>query len=165
MAQAATTSGPQSGAAFETRTQEEADLIATMQAQIKNGQEIQAAPGGLRSNTADFNAVGVVGNLKPSDSITWTDRQLQRKHNKHAADFGVSRNCTPHSAKQFKQALKDFVDQPHTVKIQGTYRGQPVTLYTDLGYSKVVLVSPGGEFVSGWKLADQRNNLKQRHSL
>ena len=108
----------------------------------------------------------VVGNSRLSDSITWTDRQLQRKHGKHAADFGVSRSYTSQSAKQFKQALKDFVDQPYTIKVQGTYRGQPVTLYTDRGYSKVVLVSPGGEFVSGWKLnAHQSNNLKQRHSL
>jgi len=137
-----------------------------MQAQSNSGQEIQAAPDGLRSNAVGVDAVQVVGDLKLSDSITWTDRQLQRKHGKHAADFGVSGNYTPQSARQFKQALKDFVDQPYTVKIQGTYRGQPVTFYTDLGYSKVVLVSPSGEFVSGWQLnADQGNNLKQRHSL
>ncbi len=91
---------------------------------------------------------------------------MQRKYSKHAADFGVAGNYTPQSAEQFKQALKDFVDQPDTLKIQGTYRGQPVTLYTDPSYSRVVLVSPSGEFVSGWKLnADQGNNLMQRHSL
>lgn len=42
------TTEPQSGAAFETRTQKEADLVATMQAQGKGGQEIQAALDGLR---------------------------------------------------------------------------------------------------------------------
>lgn len=57
MAQTATSSGPQSGAVFETRTQEEADLIATMQAQSRSGQEIQATPDGLRRNAVGVNAV------------------------------------------------------------------------------------------------------------
>ena len=104
--------------------------------------------------------------MKPSENITWQDRQIQRKYSKHAADFGVCGNYTPQSAEQFKQALKDFVDQPDTLKIHGTYRGQAVTLYTDPSCSKVVLVRPSGEFVSGWKLnTDQSNNLRQRHSL
>ncbi len=106
------------------------------------------------------------GTSNPSEGIIWPDRQIQRKYDKHAADFGIAGRCTPQKATEFKQALKDFVDQPDTLKIQGTYRGQPITLYTDPSYGRVVLVSPGGEFVSGWTLnTDQSSNLKQRHSL
>ena len=107
-----------------------------------------------------------VGNSNPSKDIIWPDRQIQRKYDKHAADFGIVGHYTPQTAGQLKQALKDFVDQPDTLKIQGTYRGQPVTFYTDPSYGKVVLVSPGGDYVSGWTLnADQSGNLKQRRSL
>ena len=102
----------------------------------------------------------------PSEGILWPDRQIQRKYGKHAADFGIVGHYTPQTAEQFRQALKDFVDQPDTLKVQGTYRGQPVTFYTDPSYGKVVLVSPGGEYVSGWTLnTDQSGNLRQRHSL
>lgn len=66
----------------------------------------------------------------------------------------------------FKQALEDFVNRPGVFKMQGAYRGNPVTIYTDPGYSTAVLVSPHGEFVSGWRLnADQSKNLKDRNSL
>ncbi len=76
------------------------------------------------------------------------------------------RHYSPQNAEWFKQVLKDFVDQPDAFKIQGTYRGQSVTLYTDPSYGKVVVVSPGGVFVSGWRLnTDQSRNLRQRHSL
>jgi len=107
-----------------------------------------------------------ISSLKPSEGIAWPDRQIQRKYGKHATDFGIAGNYTPQSAEHFKQALKDFVDRPDILKIQGTYRGQPVTLYTDSSYSRVVLVSPRGELISGWTLnMDQSDNLKQRHSL
>ncbi len=102
----------------------------------------------------------------PSKDIAWPDRQIQRKYGKHAADFGVVGPYTLQTAEQFEQALKDFVDQPDTLRIQGTYRGQSATPYTDPSYGKVVLVSPGGEFVSGRTLnTDQSSNVKQRHSL
>ena len=98
--------------------------------------------------------------------MIWPDRQVQRKYDKHAADFGVAGHYTPQTAEQFRQALKDFVDQPNALKLQGTYRGQPVTFYTDPGYGRVVLASPDGKFVCGWTLnTDQSGNLKQRHSL
>ena len=51
-----------------------------------------------------------------SKNIAWSDRQIQRKYDKHAADFGVVGHHSPKTAEQFKQALKDFVDQPDTLK-------------------------------------------------
>ena len=71
---------------------------------------------------------------RPSEEITWSDRQLQRKYDKHAADFGVSGNYTAGNASRFKLALESFVDQPGILKANGTYRGHAVTLYTDPGY-------------------------------
>ena len=89
--------------------------------------------------------------LKASDHVVWPDRQIQRKFEKHASDFGIGGNYTPQNAEQFKQVLRDFLDQADILKIQGTDRGQAVTLYTDPGYGTVVLVSPRGELSSGWK--------------
>ena len=104
--------------------------------------------------------------MKASDGIVWPDRQIQRKYGKHATDFGIAGTYTTQSAESFKQALRDFVDRPDILEIQGTYRGQPVALYTDPNYRRVVLVSPSGEFISGWRLnTDQSDNLKQRLSL
>ena len=101
----------------------------------------------------------------PSEATAWPDRQLQRKYDKRAADFGIVGRHTRPTAEQFKQALKDFVDQPDTLKPQGTYRGQPATFYTDPRYGKMVLVSPDGDHISGWTLnTDQGSNLRQRRS-
>lgn len=62
------TTEPPSGAAFETRTQEEANLVATMQAQGKGGQEIQAALDDLRAKKGSLVASG--GSLPtPRDGI------------------------------------------------------------------------------------------------
>lgn len=103
---------------------------------------------------------------KRSTTIQWPSRQVRRKFEKHAADFGVAQNYTPQAMERFKQALMHFVDRPGMLEIQATFRRQPVTAYTDQGYSMVVLVSPLGEFVSGWKLnEDQSRNLRWRKSL
>lgn len=62
------TTDPLFGAAFETRTQEEADLAATMQSQGKGGQEIQAALDDLRAKKGSLVASG--GSLPtPRDSV------------------------------------------------------------------------------------------------
>ena len=60
----------------------------------------------------------------------------------------------------------DFVDRSGTLKIQATFRGQPVTVYTDSAYATIVLVTSHREFISGWRLnVDQSRNLRLRKSL
>ena len=101
-----------------------------------------------------------------SASVDWPDRQLQRKYDKHAADFGIVGNYAPDSADRFRRALIDFVDQPDNVVSRALYRGRPVIVHIDAAYATVVLVTTGGEFISGWKLnADQSRNLRGRGTL
>ena len=72
---------------------------------------------------------------KPSESVTWPDRQVQRKFGNHAADFGVISTYAPESAERFKRAMQDCIDQPATERVQG-YRNGAVTIYTDPAYEK-----------------------------
>lgn len=58
--------------------------------------KLSAAVPGFTINEADApDVVQPTGASKPSDGITWPDRQLQRKFDKHAADFGVGGTYNP----------------------------------------------------------------------
>ena len=133
---------------------------------MEGGRDTGATAWATKEIASNVDEIQAGATPSPSKDITWLERQIQRRYGKHAADPGVVGPYTPQTAEQFKQALKDFVDQPDILKVQGTYQGQPVTRYTGPSYGKVVMVSPGGEFISGWTLnTDQSDNLKQRHSL
>lgn len=96
---------------------------------------------------------------------TLTDRQLQKKFNKHANAFGVSGNYNPANREKFKQAILNHLLDKNTVLIKGTYRNQPVNHY----YNKVTklnVICRDKNFLSGWHLgAAQEYHLLTRGSL
>lgn len=69
-------------------------------------------------------------------------------HQKHAKVFGISKNYNRANAADFQQAMKDFIAQPSTVRIDGTYAKEPAIMYTDYDSKVVVICQPDGSFWS-----------------
>ncbi len=93
-------------------------------------------------------------------SLLFTDKQLQRKFPKHAADFGITDSYSPANAQLLKQAIEAHVQNSETKIIQGTYRGKDVTHYYNSITGINVIKNAAGVFESGWKL-----NRKQAEYL
>jgi hypothetical protein len=93
-------------------------------------------------------------------------RQIEEKYSDHAGDFGVTDPRGRAGFDNFERTLKQFVDDPRTMHIQGTYRGQPVILNYNPDSGLCVIQNLDGTFVSGWKLGpDQAQNVVTRGSL
>jgi Colicin D len=85
-----------------------------------------------------------------------TDRtQIEAKY-KHSADFGVTDPRGRAGFDNFDRTLKQFVDDPTTLHIQGTYRGQPVILNYNPDSGLCVIQNPDGSLISGWKLSPEQ---------
>jgi Colicin D len=95
-----------------------------------------------------------------------TDRaQIEAKY-KHAADFGVTDPRGSAGFDNFDSAVKQVVDDPATLHIQGTFRGQPAILNYNPDSGLCVIQSPDGKFISGWKLdPEQAANVTSRGTL
>lgn len=95
-----------------------------------------------------------------------TDRaQIESKY-KHAADFGVSDPRGRTGFDNFDQAVKQVVNDPATLHIQGSFRGQPAILNYNPDSGLCVIQSPDGKFISGWKLdPEQAANVTRRGTL
>lgn len=85
--------------------------------------------------------------------ITVDARQLQAKF-KHANDFGVQGNFNAANRTAFGDVVKAHVDNPATVPIRGTYRGNPVTHFLDPSSGRNVIRDANGDFLSAWKLSE-----------
>jgi Colicin D len=93
-------------------------------------------------------------------------RQVEEKYSQHANDFGVNDPRGRAGFDKFDSALKQLVDDPDTLHIQGTYRGQPAILNYNPDSGLCVIQSPDGRFISGWKLSPgQVQNVLTRGSL
>lgn len=95
-----------------------------------------------------------------------TDRkQIEAKY-KHAQDFGVTDPRGKDGFANFEGAVKKHVEDPETLHIDGTYRGNPAILNYNPKTGLVVVQSPTGEFVSGWKLSQaQADNVLHQGKL
>ncbi|MBF6064932.1 hypothetical protein IU494_30260 [Nocardia terpenica] len=82
-------------------------------------------------------------------------KQVEKKY-KHAPDFGVTDPRGKGGFDKFAQAVKWVVDDPATIHIKGSYRGQPAILNYDPNGSLIVVQDMDGQFVSGWKLNDDQ---------
>jgi hypothetical protein len=83
--------------------------------------------------------------------------KLQHVYSKHAADFGVMGPWNQVNGAIFEQRLHDHVNDPASIRIQGTYRGTlNVTHYYDLATHLNVMVDAADDLVSGWKLSAQQ---------
>ena len=97
--------------------------------------------------------------------ITISTRQVQRKF-KHAADFGVIGRYSRVRVRQFEPALRAHVEDPTTLGIQGTYRGEPVTHFVHAHTGLNVIRGADDAFVSAWRLtSNQLANVLLRGSL
>lgn len=93
-------------------------------------------------------------------------RQIEEKYSQHAEDFGVTDPRGRAGFGNFDRALKQFVDDPATMHIQGTFRGQPAILNYNPDSGLCVIQKPDGTFISGWKLSpEQTHNVLTRGSL
>ena len=79
-------------------------------------------------------------------------KQLQKKYDKHAKDFGVKEPWKKNAGEKFKKAVDDFLDSPATKHRDGTYNGQPANLSFNPSTGQVVVTSKSGDFISGWKM-------------
>ena len=122
----------------------------------------------INSELADgFTGFGGVGDFSgggASDSwggpenrkaINATSQQIQKKF-KHASDFGVDGNFNKQNAAKFEQAIQDHVNDPGSKAIDGTYHGQPATIYVNSSSRLAVITDKAGNFISGWKLSEQQ---------
>ena len=95
----------------------------------------------------------------PAKSIQYDDAQLQAKF-KHASDFGVSGSWNRSAAELYRNALQAHIDNPSTIAIEGSYRGEPVTHLFNPTTNLDVIRDADGSFLSGWKLnAQQAQNV------
>ncbi len=60
---------------------------------------------------------------------TPADKQLQKKFNKHAGDFGITGNYNSDNREKFRQAIKNHLTDENTILIKGTYRNDSVSHY------------------------------------
>ena len=78
---------------------------------------------------------------------------------KHAHHFGITGNWNKTNAALFEEAIRKHV-QEAPIQITGTYRGRiPVTHYLDRGTNLWVAVSPSGDLVCCWELAEDQVNF------
>lgn len=91
--------------------------------------------------------------------------QLEAKF-KHAADFGVVEARGASGFDAFGKAVDAFVADLGTVRVVGTYRGNPAILNYNPTTAQVVVQATDGAFISGWKMSSaQLQNVITRASL
>lgn len=81
------------------------------------------------------------------------DRASIEKKYKHASNFGVTEPRGRDGFDKYEAAVRNHVDDPKTMHIDGTYRGDPAILNYNPDTGLVVVQSPKGDFISGWKLS------------
>jgi hypothetical protein len=97
--------------------------------------------------------------------LTTSRAQIESKY-KHAADFGVTEPRGKAGFEAFENAVKQHVDDPATMHINGTYRGEPAILNYNSNNGLVVVQSPTGEFISGWRVSPaQATNILNQGKL
>lgn len=86
--------------------------------------------------------------------------QIEAKF-KHAPDFGVTEPRGAAGFSSFDKAVNSFVRDPATTRVSGTYRGDPAILNYNPSSRLVVVQSPSGEFISGWRMSAQQLHYVQ----
>jgi phosphohistidine phosphatase SixA/predicted heme/steroid binding protein len=131
--------------------------VATRVAEVLKRLQAVLAKGGTQ-------AVEVVSHLPQLSQlrrITCPARQLEDKF-KHASVFGVDLPRGRAGFDAFGKALEAFVQSPTTIRVSRPFRGQPAILNYDMNSMLMVVQTPSGEFVTGWKMSlEQLRNVLQ----
>jgi hypothetical protein len=101
--------------------------------------------------TKDQGALGRITSGASFPALTTTTAQLESKY-KHAKVFGVTAARGRAGFKAFESALVDFLAEPTTVRILGTYRRERVILSYNRESKLIVIQSTSGELVSAWEM-------------
>lgn len=119
-----------------------------------------------RKGKGDEPKVGPGVQTSSGTPLSTSRAQLEKKFDKHASDFGITEPRGKTGFQEFDQALKSHVDNPSTLHINGTYRGDPAIINYNPETGLAVIQKPTGEFISGWRLDPQQAmNVLQRGSL
>ena len=101
----------------------------------------------------------------PGIPMTTTRAQIEAKF-KHASDFGVTEPRGKAGFYAFENAVKSHVDDPSTLHVNGSYHNAPSVLNYNPKTGLVVVQTPTGEFVSGWRVSlGQAQNILERGKL
>lgn len=92
--------------------------------------------------------------IDPVD-VTFDAGQIEKKF-KHAADFGVSEPRGSDGFRHFTERVREFMADPKTEHISGTYRGDEVLLSVNPDTKLIVVQRPDGKFVSGWEMSEDQ---------
>jgi len=120
---------------------------------VETGEAVEAAEA-TQAAEAGQTAEATEGAQQAGEARTITTDQAQMEaKSKHASDFGVQSPRGAQGFEDFRQAVTDFVNDPATIRIDGTYRGDPAILNYNPATRLVVVQQPTGEFVSGWQMS------------
>ena len=99
-------------------------------------------------------------------TINLNPRQIQKKYNDHAFQFGIHGNYNSGNAQKFASAIAKHVKSQSTREIAGTFRKQPVIHYINPTTGLNVMTDRSGNYISGWQLSpSQVENVVKRGSL
>jgi uncharacterized protein YukE len=97
--------------------------------------------------------------------MTESQAQLEAKF-KHAGDFGVTEPRGAAGFDAYGKVLDKFVRDSSTVRVRGSYRGEPAILNYNPTNRLVVVQAPDGAYVSGWQMSRaQLQHVISRRSL
>jgi hypothetical protein len=106
--------------------------------------------------TGELGALGRLGQLgEAMPKFAVTTAQLESKF-KHAKAFGVLENRGKPGFHAFEQRLREFLADPTTTRIRGTYRGKRAILSYSERSRLVVVQSEDGAFASGWRMTSRQ---------
>jgi len=85
----------------------------------------------------------------------FTNKQLQKKYDAHAKDFGIMGNYNPKNRDLFRKKLIEHMKSTHACL--GTYKGHDVYHYYNPDTKLNVMVDrTNNKFISGWRLSDDQ---------
>ena len=95
----------------------------------------------------------------------FTNKQLQKKFDDHAWQFGITGNYNPTNRELFRKALIKHMNE--NLICIGTYRGKPAYHYYNPDTNLNVMVDmKTNKFISGWRLsAEQIDNMERNGNI
>lgn len=113
-----------------------------------------------------WNGAGMLNFKVELPKLTTTRSQIEKKYDAHAADFGISLPRGSAGFIAWEKRLRAFMGEPETLRVTGTYLGDPAILNYQIGTQLVVIQGLDGAFVSGWRMSDdQILHVRTRRSL